>query len=243
MFGRTSILRRYLLAVGDSNHLQALFRYLLRVVQVVPFYGLISLVLLYSLYRIAENKFAEWYFGPGDISKPGFPSSWRILFLSLFVVPTFSILQIVWLSLKHLLPPCLSHWWGRRYSSPSRPSQGYSMLPWGEPDSLEERGPSGISDDEGCGLRNIEGDVGSSRPRSPFQHQALRHLFSFFLSPWFLFWFAILCTSLWLGLHYQYQGDLRYLPLIEEANAHPKRAGYANQGQYNSQSFVRDPSH
>jgi hypothetical protein len=48
----------------------------------------------------------------------------------------------------------------------------------------------------------------------------------------FIFWFAIFCTSLWLGLHYQQPADLRYLPLIEEANAHPKRAGYANQGIY-----------
>ncbi|KAF8547495.1 glycosyltransferase family 69 protein [Imleria badia] len=75
----------------------------------------------------------------------------------------------------------------------------------------------------------MEGDAGSSKPYSPFRHNPFRHLFSLVLSPWFIFWLAILCISLWLGLHYQQPGDLRYLPLVEEANAHPKRDGYANQ--------------
>jgi hypothetical protein len=103
------------------------------------------------------------------------------------------------------------------------------MLPLGEPDQREL---SGIRDDEDCDLQDIEGDAGPSRPHSPFKHQVPRQPFSFILSLRFIFWFAILCTSLWIGLHYQQPADLRYIPLIEEANAHPKRAGYANQGIY-----------
>jgi hypothetical protein len=103
------------------------------------------------------------------------------------------------------------------------------MLPLGEPDQGE---PSEIRDDEDCELQDVEGDAGISRPHSPFKHQGPRHPFSLVLSLRFIFWFAILCTSLWIGLHYQQPGDVRYLPLIEEANAHPKRDGYANQGNY-----------
>ncbi|KAF8547263.1 glycosyltransferase family 69 protein [Imleria badia] len=94
---------------------------------------------------------------------------------------------------------------------------------------MDERGPSGAKDDEDYDQGDIEGRADSSRPHSAFQHHAPRHPFSFVLSWRFIIWFAILCTSLWLGLHYQYPGDLRYLPLIEKANAHPKRAGYGNQ--------------
>ena len=225
MAGRISVARRHLFAVGDSKTLRALFRYLFRV---VPFPGVISLALLCILYTIAEYKFTNWYFGVvGFVWKPAFPLSWRILFLSLFVVPTFSFLHLLWLSLDHFV--LVRHWWRRRYSPHSRPSQEYIRLPRSEPNSLEERGLSGARDDENCDFGVTEGDAGSSRPHSPFQHQAPRRLS--FVSPWFIIWFAILCTSLWLGLDYQHPGDLRYLPLIEKANAHPKRAGYADQGK------------
>ena len=242
MLGRLSVARRYLFAV--SKTLQAILQYLLRI---VPFHGLISLVLLCVLYSIAEYTFTKSYFTAGYIGKsaftdwffsefwkPAFPSSWRILFLSLFVAPTFSFLQLLWLSLPHL--GHARHWWRRRYVSPSRPSPGYSLLPRGEPDQRE---PSGIRDDEDCELQDIEGDADSSRPHSPFEHQAPRHPFPFVLSRRFIFWFALFCTSLWLGLHYQQPADLRYLPLIEKANAYPKREGYANQGNYyQSRSFA-----
>jgi hypothetical protein len=236
MFGRLSVTRRYLFAVSDSKSLPALLRYFLRTV--LKFHGLISLVLLCVLYSVAEYTFTQSYFPSGYISKsaftdwyfsafwkPAFPSSWRILFLSLFVAPTFSFLQLLWLSFHHLGPT--RHWWWRRCGSPSRPSPGYSMLPRGEPDQRE---PSGIRDDEDCDLQDTEGDAGPSRPHSPIK--APRHPFSLVFSLRFIFWLAILCISLWLGLHYQQPADLRYLPLIEKANAHPKRAGYANQGNY-----------
>ena len=236
MFGFLSVTRRSLLAVSDSKTLQALLRYLLRI---MPFHGLISLVLLCVLYSIAEYTFTKSYFTAGYIWKsefaptnwssfwkPAFPSSWCILFLLLFVAPTFSFLQLLWLSLPHLGPA--RHWWRHRYGSLSKPSPGYSMLPR-EPDQRES---SGISDNEDCDLQGIEGDAGSSRPHSPFGHQATRHPLSFVLSLRFIFWFATLCSSLWFGLDYQQPADLRYLPLIEKANARPKREGYANQGNY-----------
>ncbi|KAF8550521.1 glycosyltransferase family 69 protein [Imleria badia] len=103
------------------------------------------------------------------------------------------------------------------------------MLPRGVSGSLEERVQSGIKDEEDCDSEDIEEDADSSRLHSSFQRKAPRQLSSFILSPWFIFWFAISCTSLWLGLHYQQPGDLRYATLIEKANAHPKSAGYANQ--------------
>ena len=244
MFGRLSVTQQYLFAASGSKTLQALLRHLLGI---VSFHDLISLVLLCVLYGIAEYTFSELYFAAGyfwksaftglewffsAFWKPAFPSSWRILFLSLFVVPTFSLLQLLWLSLHHLGPA--QHWW-RRYVSPSRPSPGYSILPPGEPDQRE---PSGIRDDEDYDSQDIELDAGSSRLHSPFKHQAPRHPFSFVLSSRFIFWFTIFCTSLWLGLHYRQPADLRYLPLIEKANAHPKRAGYANQGIYCPSSAI-----
>jgi hypothetical protein len=234
MFGRISVARRYLFAVSDSKALRALFRYFFRV---VPFPAVISLALLCVLYSIAEYKFTTWYFTVvGFVWKPAFPLSWRILLLSLFVVPTFSFFHLLWLSLHHLAH--VRHWWRRRSSSRSRPSQEYIGLPRSESNSLEERGLiSGARDDEDCDLGEVEGDAGSSRPHSPFQHQAPRHLFPF-ISLQFILWFAIFCSSLWLGLHYQQPGDLRYLPLIEKANAHPKRAGYANEGESYHPRFV-----
>ena len=232
MFGFLSVTRRSLFAVSDSKTLQVLLQFL----RIVPFHGLISLVLLCVLYSIAEHTFTESYFAAGYIWKPesdpndwysfwkpAFPTSWCILFLLLFVAPTFSFLQLLWLSLPHV--GAARYCWRRRYGSPSKPSPGYSMLPRGEPDQRE---PSGMSDDEDCDLQDIEGDAGSS----PFEHQAPRRPFSFVLSLRFIFWFGLFCTSLWVGLHYQQPADLRYLPLIEKANAHPKREGYANQGNY-----------
>lgn len=228
MVGRISVARRHLFAVSDGKTLRALIRYLFRL---VPFPGVISLSLLCVLYSIAEYKFTNLYFPLGSVWKPAFPLSWRILFLSLFVVPTFSFFHLLWLSLHHLVQ--VRHWWRRRYSSRSRPSQEYIRLPRSESNSLEERGLSGVRDDEDCDLGGIEGNAGSPRSRSFFQYQYQppHHLLSF-VSRQFILWFAIFCASLWLGLHYQQPGDLRYLPLIEKANAHPKRAGYANQGRY-----------
>lgn len=113
---------RYLSAVRDNKTLHALLRYPLTVVQ-LP--GLLSLLLLCILYGIADFTFAKWYFPPpaGDvwwdrIWKPAFPSSWRILFLSLFVVPTVAFLHLFWLSLYHVLPA-----WQRRKYTPLTPFQ------------------------------------------------------------------------------------------------------------------------
>lgn len=224
MFGRISVVRRCFFAVRDSNTLLAPLRYFFKV---VPFPGLVSLLLLCILYSIAEYKFTDWYFALGYVWKPAFPSSWRILFLLLFVVPTFSFLHLVWLCVHHLV--LARHGWGRTTAtaSPSRPSQGYSMLPRSESNSMEERG-----DDDDCDVEDIERDVGSSRPHYSSQHQAPRHPLSFIWSPRFIFWFAILCASLWFGLDYKQPGDVRYLSQIEKANAHPRRTGYANQGKY-----------
>ena len=247
MFGRLSIARRYFLAVSGNKTLRTFLQYLLKV---IPFHALTSLVLLCVLYSIAEYKFTESYFGSAyiwksaftqwyfsEFWKPAFPSSWRVVFLSLFVVPTFSFLQLLWLSLHHLGPA--RYWWRHRYGSPSRSSPGYSMLLRGEPESPEEIGPSGIRDDEDCDLQDIEGDAGSSRLHLPLKHQAPRHSFSPILSLRFIFWLALLCTSLWLGLHYQQPADSRYLPLIQKANAYPERAGYGNQGKYYQSTCLR----
>ena len=240
MFSRIPIVRRHLVAVGGSKSLQAPLRYFLRV---VPFDSLISLALLCVLYAIAECVFTEWYFGSAYIWKSAFtdwyasafwtaafPSSWRIVFLSLFVVPTFAFLQLLWLSLQH--SRLARHWWRRRNGLPSRPSQEYSMLPRSESDSLEERRSSSVRDDEDCDVRDMEEDACSFRPRLPLKHQAPRYSFPLFLPLRLIFWFALLCTSLWLGLSYQQPADLRYLPLIQKANAYPKGAGYGNQGKY-----------
>lgn len=226
MFGRISaVARRRLFAVKDTKTLMTLLRYILRL---VPFSALTSLVFFCILYSAAEYKFTNWYFALGSVWKPAFPLSWRILFLSLFVVPIFSFLQLLWLALRHWMSA--QHWWRRRYSFHSRPSQGYSMLPRSESNSLEVRGLS--RDDQDSPSEDIEADGGSPRLFSSFQHhQAFRHRLPFVLTLRFILWFSVLCASLWVGLHYQQPGDVRYLPLIEKANAHFKRAGYGNQGK------------
>ncbi|KAG8216633.1 hypothetical protein J3R82DRAFT_6828 [Butyriboletus roseoflavus] len=188
--------------------LRPLFRCILRLV-LLP--GLISLVLLCVLYNLADSKFNEWYFAHDNVWKPAFPSSWRVLFLSLFVVPAFALLHLLWLSVA-----LTWQWCRHRYHPYSSPSQQYIMLPRNESEFLEEN-------DENCASAD------SSRLHLPLQRQAPSHPVS---SNWFLqfiLWLAILCMSLWLTLHYQHPGDLRYLPQIEKANAHPNRAGYANQ--------------
>ncbi|KAH0835032.1 hypothetical protein J3R83DRAFT_10769 [Lanmaoa asiatica] len=133
MFGYTSVAQQYLFAAGKV--LRYLFQCLLRV---VLFPGVISLVLLYVLYTIADYKFTNWYFGAHDfVWEPAFPWSWRLLFLSLFVVPAFSFLHLLWFSLHRLVLAC--HWWQRRYNLHLGPSQGYVMLPRRESNSLEGR--------------------------------------------------------------------------------------------------------
>ena len=232
MFRRISVARRYLFAVGDTQALRVFLRYFLRVVSVSSS-ALISLVLLCVLYTTAEHKFLDWL---GWVWEPSYPPSWRVLFLSLFVVPAFSFLQLVWLCLHHLI--CARNWWRRGWVSPSRQSQGYSMLQRNESSLPEEGGLSGIRDDEDGDLGHHEGGVEAPRFHASFQKQVLSYLSSFMLSPRFIFWFSLLCTSLWFGLHYQQPADIRHLPAIEKANAHPKRAGYGNQGKYNSQSLL-----
>ena len=224
MFGwQVSVVQRHLCAASDSETLPSAFQCL----RFVLYPRLVSLVLLCVLYSVAEYQFTNWYFGVyGFVWKPAFPWSWRLLFLLLCAVPAFSCLHI----LRLLVLAC--QWWRRRYNSHSSPSQEYTMLPRHESDSLEERERSGTRDDENCGSEDIEGDAGSSRIHLPLRCQASSYPVS---SNWllqFILWLAILCISLWVELPYQHPGDLRCLPLIEKANAHPNRTGYANQGKY-----------
>ena len=214
-----SVAQRYLCAASET--LLSVFRCL----RFVLYPCLVSLVLLCVLYSVAEYQFTDWYFGVyGYAWKLAFPWSWRLLFLLLCTVPAFSCLHILRLLV-------LAQWRRSRYNSHSSPSQEYTMLSWNESDSLEERELSGARDDENCGLEDIEGDAGSSLLRLPLQRRAPTHLMP---SNWFLefiLWLVILCISLWALLH-RHPGDLRCLPLIEKANAHPNRTGYANQGEY-----------
>lgn len=231
MFGQTSGTQREFFATAYSKTLQPLFRCLLKV---VLYPGVISLGLLCVLYSIAEYTFTDFYFALGYVWKPAFPLTWRIVFLSLFVVPALAFIQLLWLSLHRLV---LSYHLCRCKSSPrSSPSQGYMMLPRSESNSLEEGALSGTGDDEDCDLADIAGDTTSSTPRTPSKQQAFPFV-------WFFFWLAILCTSLWFVLHYRHPGDLRYLQLIEHANTHPKREGYANKGNATCRHFVRDHIH
>lgn len=207
-----------------------ILRHFLRcLLRVVLFPGVVSLPLLWFLYSVAEHMFTKWYFDMYEsVWKPAFPWSWRLLFLSLFVIPAFSFLQLSWLL---VLAP---QWWRPRYNSHSSPSEGYIMLPRSESNSLEERERSGARDDEAA---DIEGSADSSRPQPP------RGLFS---SAWFMqfvFWLATLCITLSVGLHYQQPADLRYLSLIKNANAHPNRHGYANRGEYLSRGCIRGQLH
>ena len=212
-----SVARWCPLLISNSKVPWALVRYLFKL---VPFHALISLAVLCVVYAIAEHMFIQWFFGEEPYWKPFFPWSWRALFFSLFTVPVLSFVQLLWLALHHWY--LARHWCRPRCGSHSRASRGYSMLPRGESNALEGE-QSGSGDDEDC---DVEADVYASKPPPS---NPLRP--SFIWSPRFVFWFALLCSSLWLGLHYQQPGDLRYLALIEKANAHPKRAGYGDQGK------------
>ena len=225
--GRIATARRCLLALGDSRPLRALFRCLRH----LPFPGLVSLLLFWTLYSIAEYKFTDRYFALGDVWKPAFPWSWRALFLALFVVPAFSFCQLAWLVLGHVVLARR----GNRYGGQMRGTREYSVLLRSEPSSLEleERRMLGVRDEE---ERELE-DGCASRFHSPCQRSDPRHPLSLVSSPRFMLWFALFCTSLWLGLRYQQPEDVRYRPQIEKASAHPKRAGYANQGATET-SFV-----
>ena len=227
MFGQISVAQRYLFSPSTiGNIFRPLFGCLLKV---VLFPGLISLVLLYVLYNVADSKFTEWYFGLHNyVWEPAFPWSWRLVFLSLFVVPAFASLHLLWLSVAVLT----SQGWRGRRNSHRGWSRGYIILPRSESNSLEERELSSIRDTGDCDSADVESDAGLSRHHTPFQHRKYHHLFPSGRFLQFLLWLAIMGTSLWLGLHYRHPGDLRYLPLIEKANAHPNRTGYANQGEY-----------
>lgn len=229
MFGQISLTQhqRHLFGASDNKILQSASRCL----RVVLFPRVLSLVLLCLLYSVAEYEFTHWYFGVyGFVWKPAFPWSWRLLFLLSCAVPAFSFLHIVW-----LLALAYQRW-RRRHDSPSGLSEEYTMLQRSESDSLEEeeeRELSGAGDDEDCDEADIEGSAGSSRLHPPFPRQPPRAL-ALLTSDWFMqfiIFLTVLCTSLWVGLHYRHPGDLRYLPLIENADAHPNRAGYANQGR------------
>ncbi|KAG9311506.1 cryptococcal mannosyltransferase 1-domain-containing protein [Chiua virens] len=210
--------QRRLLAAAYHKTLLPLFRHLLKLVR-HP--GVTSAVLFVVLYSVAEYEFTNLYFALGFIWKPAFPLSWRLLLLSLFVLPVLAFVQLACLCCYHAA--VARYWWRHRKSSSfSTLSQGYTMLPRSESNSLEERGGTLARDDEQhVDLDELEEDEGSPRPS---RHQTPRL--------WLLrafFWFGLLCVSLWVGLHYQHPGDLRCRPMIERATAHPRRAGYGNQ--------------
>lgn len=212
-------------AVARNNKL------LIRLILKAVFYpGVLSLAVLCILCSIAEYTFTSLYFVLGSIWKPAFPLSWRLLLLSLFVVPAFSLLHLLHISAHRLL---LARYGRHRLSSRLRSLQGYLLIPRSEPRSSEDRDSSDARTDEGSTwTADFEhGDAGSPR-QSRCQHHTPRHHSSTPSLLHLVFWLIIFSSSLWLGLHYQHPGDVRYLPLIEKAIAHPNRAGYANQGEY-----------
>lgn len=212
MFGLLFVARREFWGAAYSKTLRPLFRCLFG-------RGVISLWLLCVLYRVAEYMFSELYVPLGSVWKPAFPLTWRLILLSLFMVPTIAFIQLLWLSLHH--PGVASLCWRRTSSSRSSSSQRYTMLPRSESNTLEEGVLYRAGDDDNCDMADSEGNTGSWRFHTSSQ--------PFPFSRFFL-WLAILFTSLWLALCYQHPGDLRYRSLIETANTHPKREGYANKG-------------
>ena len=219
MLSQIFVALRVFFAATYGRILKPLFRCLLRV---ALFFGLTSLWLFCILYTIAEYTFSDFYFPIGYVWKPAFPLSWRLLFLSLFEVPALAFIQLVWLPSHHLILVYL--WWRRKPGSSTRPSQGYVMLSRSESNSPRGGTFSHTANAEDYDFVDTEADTGSLRHCSPF------HPLSFPWSLRFAFWLAILCISLWLTLHYEDPGDVRYFPLIKDASANPRREGYANGG-------------
>lgn len=214
MFGRIPIARRHAWAAAYNKIIWPFLRCLRRVVASL---GVSFLWLLCVFYVITEYTFTKFYLlAFSNVWKPVFPLSWRLLLMTLFIVPLIALVRVLWLSVCLLIPVCR---WG--CSKPGlRPSssRGYSMLPRSEANSLEER-PGG---DEDRALADIEGDTGVMS--SSFQQFPTTWCW------WLCVWFAVLCISLSIALDFDRAGDLRYLPQIEQANAHPRREGYNNNG-------------
>lgn len=221
MSSQLPVTQQNILAKTYRKTLKPLFQSLLK----IGFHpAVVSLALFYVLYSVAEYTFTDWYFAVGHVWKPAFPLSWRIVLLSLFVVPALASIQLVWLALQGWALGY--HWWRCLSNARSSPSQGYMMLSRSESSSLVE----GVGEDDyAFAFAGVERDTPCSRISCP-PKQASRFVWPL----QFVFWLAVLCASLWVALHYRHAGDLRYLPLIERANAHPKREGYANNGNVTS---------
>jgi hypothetical protein len=97
----------------------------------------LSLALLLGLYSLADYAFTLYCFSEiGWVWKPAFPFSWRLALLSLFVVPAFSFLHLLWFAVHYLLHTRSRRY--RRHGARSRLRRRYISLPQSGSNTIED---------------------------------------------------------------------------------------------------------
>ncbi|KAG2362915.1 cryptococcal mannosyltransferase 1-domain-containing protein [Suillus spraguei] len=175
---------------------------------------LLSCSIFLTIYIATEFIFSISFFACLTGWLPAFPATWRFLLMLLFVVPTFTFIQLL-----RLLLSLLSI---RRNGGMSIPQHEYIMLQGGSNDS-----PFDFAGEGNVLLETAEeANERCSRPVSPIAHLMTHHK-----SLWIqiLIYTILFCVSTWIGAHYQQPGDVRYRDAVHSAAAHPLREGYGKQ--------------
>jgi hypothetical protein len=196
--------------------------------------GLVSLLILLTLYNIAEKLFSDSFFPAqleGYVWPPAFPSSWRFLLLLLVIVPVFTFIQV--LRLLASLPPLpfLIDRWSKAFRTQHPSHQGYSMLQQPRAVLIDSRELFNASDEENPLVEGAEGcsERSFSTP-SPTPRLLLQHHRVWWIQ--LLTYVILFCVSTWVGVHYEQSGDVRYREAIQAAVARPRRQGYGKQGEF-----------
>ena len=205
--------------------------------------GLLSLLILVTLYSVAEKLFSDRFFPARQdhIWLPAFPSSWRSILLLLITVPLFAFIQVLGLLASRFSLPLLIDRWNNAFGNHHPSHQGYFMFQqdatidsYGLFNSIDE-GNSNIEHAERCSERSFSRSA-SHTPRPLLSHHRVWRI-------QLIVYLTLFCVSTWVGVHYEHPGDVRYRDAIQAAVAHPRRQGYGKQGKFLETSCVEGSLH
>ncbi|KAF7794860.1 hypothetical protein EIP86_006002 [Pleurotus ostreatoroseus] len=178
----------------------------------VRFPGVIQVLTLVILYRIAERKWCDKFCG---VWEPGFPRAWTVFVLVLSILPVFALLQLLWLGCSALVANAIN----KRNNKRHGPSQTVVF-------DMEESAHM---------LQHGEGED-DPLPTSPTNKSPRKPLLSRVPSIASVAWYAQIIFYSWLlyvGVrefrHYEQEDDIRFRPALQQALAHKERDpnGYA----------------
>ncbi|KAI0751679.1 cryptococcal mannosyltransferase 1-domain-containing protein [Daedaleopsis nitida] len=138
--------------------------------------------------------------------EPGFPRAWTAWIAFLVTLPIFAGAQLVWLLTSLVISRRCGGSVGKG-KGPSRDEDGYMMLNGG---------------------RNDEEDwEADPRARSHSARSRLPNLGIILWAAQCILWATVLLVGLYRYKHYEYEGDVRFRPILRKAVVEPRPQGYA----------------